>query len=60
MIAGPYPGVGGDRACQVRIDQEVLPEGLRRVDRVSRRQVANRRGAQAGRGERRASNRATR
>jgi hypothetical protein len=41
------PGVARDRAGEVRIDQEMLPEGLRGTDAVPGRELPEGPGAQA-------------
>jgi hypothetical protein len=49
-VAGPDPGVAGDLADGVRIDDEVLPEALRRGEAVRVEEAAHVRGPQQGAG----------
>jgi hypothetical protein len=55
MVPRPDLGVGGDRAREVGIDQEVLTERPRGPDPVPRRQLSDRPDAEpSGRPDRRA------
>jgi hypothetical protein len=42
VVAGLHARVGGDRRGEVPVDEEVLPEGLRRLDAVGLEQLARR------------------